>query len=212
MSNKQTITISAVLLGLFAIVIALLVSFTNEVTIERIEQNYTDYKLEKLHELISSDAHDNPIESDTTTINDPEFDKSGPVTVYRARKASKPIAVVVQSVAPDGYSGRITLLVAIKYNGELIGVRVFKHTETPGLGDAIETRKSNWIRQFDGKSLNNPESDQWRVKRDGGKFDQITSATISSRAIVNIVHKTLRYYELHRDELFAIDNKLDDKQ
>lgn len=107
----------------------------------------------------------------------------------------------MQPIAPDGYSGRITLLVAIDQSGKLIGVRVTEHKETPGLGDAIDTNKSDWIHIFKDKSLQNPVEENWRVRRDNGEFDQITSATITSRAVVKATYNALRYFEQHKDTL-----------
>ncbi len=106
------------------------------------------------------------------------------------------------SIAPNGYSGRIHLLVGVYVDGSLAGVRVVKHAETPGLGDAVELRKSPWIKSFDGKSLNNPQTSGWAVKRDGGDFDQFTGATISPRAVVKAVHNTLLYYQQNADMIF----------
>jgi electron transport complex protein RnfG len=92
--------------------------------------------------------------------------------------------------------------VAVNYDGELAGVRVIEHLETPGLGDAIDAQKSDWINQFQGKSLNNPAATAWHVQRDGGAFDQITSATITSRAVVKATHKVLLYFKDNRTTLF----------
>ena len=114
------------------------------------------------------------------------------------------MAVIFNSIAPDGYSGRIHLLVGIYVDGSVAGVRVVKHAETPGLGDAIEVRKSPWIRGFDGKSLQNPQLEGWAVTRDGGEFDQLTGATITPRAVVNAVRDTLLYYRRNADMLFRM--------
>jgi electron transport complex protein RnfG len=122
--------------------------------------------------------------------------------VYRARKYGWPVAVVLAPVAPDGYNGTIRLLVAIKMDGTLAGVRVIQHRETPGLGDAIEAERSDWILGFDGKSLNDPVQEKWKVKRDGGDFDQFTGATITPRAVVKAVNKALLYFRLHGHSLF----------
>jgi electron transport complex protein RnfG len=113
------------------------------------------------------------------------------------------VAAIIETNAPDGYNGNIRMLVGIRVDGSLLGVRVTEHQETPGLGDAIDTRKSNWILQFNNLSLSNPAPSNWKVKRDGGAIDQITSATISSRAVTKAVYNTLRYYSEHRDQLFA---------
>jgi electron transport complex protein RnfG len=112
--------------------------------------------------------------------------------------------MVLEALAPDGYSGDIKLLVAVSTNGELVGVRVLAHKETPGLGDYIDIGHSDWIRKnFDGQSLAKTPDDGWRVKKDGGRFDYMAGATITPRAVVKAVHKALKYFVAHRDELFA---------
>ncbi|NCC28094.1 MAG: RnfABCDGE type electron transport complex subunit G, partial [Gammaproteobacteria bacterium] len=105
-------------------------------------------------------------------------------------------------VVPDGYAGPIQLLVSVLRDGSVGGVRVLFHHETPGLGDKIEERKSDWVLSFDGKSLSNPTPERWAVKRDGGEFDQFTGATITPRAIVHAVKNTLIYVQQQGDALF----------
>ncbi len=195
--------ISAALLGLFAVLGTGMVAVTHEATAERIAANHRARLLRSLHLLVTPDMHDNDLINDMITVTDPEWlgtDK--PVRVWRARKQGKPVAVIINSVAPDGYNGRIELLVAIRADGTLLGVRVVGHQETPGLGDAIDASKSDWVHEFDNRSLNNPDKKGWKVKRDGGVFDQFTGATITPRAVVKAVYKTLVYFEKHQDELF----------
>lgn len=200
--------ISAFLLGTFAVIGTSMVAFTFEQTKEQIEENHKQATLRSLHQLIPPLLHDNDLYSDVTYITHLELlGSKDPVTVFRARKKNKPVAAILKVVAPDGYTGKIHILVAIKFNGKLAGVRVVNHKETPGLGDAIEIEKSNWILQFDGYSLLNPTSKNWRVKRDGGHFDQLTGATITPRAIVKAVHKALLFYKQHRDTLYVEKTK-----
>lgn len=203
MKSGKNMLLSAALLGLFAIAGTALVVLTFYSTSDRVAQNKRDYTLRKLHQLISEDEHDNEIENDIIRVSDPLLGSKKSVTVYRATKKGKPVAAIIQSIAPDGYSGKIELLVAIKHNGKVAGVRIVAHRETPGLGDVIEVRKSDWITQFHGKSARRPYPKNWKVKRDGGKFDQITSATITSRAVVKAVYNTLQYFNHHRDALFV---------
>ncbi len=195
--------ISALLLGGFAVIGTAMVALTHEATAERIAANHRARLLKSLHLLVTPEMHDNDLVTDMITVTDKELlgtDK--PVRVWRARKDGKPVAVIINSVAPDGYNGRIELLVAIRQDGTLLGVRVISHHETPGLGDAIEAEKSNWIHSFDNHSLKDPDPKHWKVKRDGGVFDQFTGATITPRAVVKAVYRTLVYFEKHRDELF----------
>jgi electron transport complex protein RnfG len=199
--------IGALILGLFSVIGTGLVALTYEGTAARIAENERQELLRSLHQLIAPSEHDNDLYSDTITVTDKALlgSKDG-VTVYRARRAGHPVAAVIAATAPNGYSGNIRLLIGIRYNGTLAGVRVLSHKETPGLGDAIEAERSDWILGFAGKSLQSPDDNGWKVKKDGGQFDQFTGATITPRAVVKAVYNTLRYYEQHRDALFVTDS------
>jgi len=160
--------------------------------------------LRTLNSVLPSDIYNNDIVSDIVFAVDAEL-LGGPneTTIYRARLDSKPSAAVLKVIAPNGYSGPILLLVGIDMSGDILGVRVVKHKETPGLGDGIEIQRSNWIDSFTGKSQQNPNAIGWKVKRDGGEFDQFTGATITPRAIVAAVHKVLIYFERHQGNIFS---------
>jgi len=202
--NYRTSLITAVILGLFAVTGTSMVAFIYGQTRDRIAANEREALMRKLNVLIPSDRYDNKLFGDTLQVSDRNLlGTDDPVTVYRARLGGSPVALVMTPVAPDGYSGTIKLLVGINEDGTLTGVRVSAHHETPGLGDAVEEERSDWIYGFDGKSLGHPPLDQWRVKRDGGAFDQLTGATITPRAIVKAVKKSLLYYRDHREQLFA---------
>jgi electron transport complex protein RnfG len=196
--------ISGAMLGLFAVVATTIVASTFEVTKETIDENERQQLLRGLNELVPSRVYDNDIFNDYIEVVVPKLERKGKtVKVYRARRNGRPIAVIMQVVAPNGYGGPIKMLVAIRYDGTLAGVRVISHRETPGLGDAIELNRSDWILVFHGKSLDNPGEMRWRVAKDGGVFDQFTGATITPRAVVNTVHNTLVYYENNRGLLFS---------
>jgi len=210
MSNKrshpllQKMIISAVVLGLFSIAGTAMVAFTYEQTKDQIKENHRQAMLKSLHQLITPAEHDNEIFTDVIHVKNLKLlGSKKPITVFRARKKGKPVAAILTAVAPDGYTGKIFLLVAINYDGSLAGVRVINHKETPGLGDAIEIEKSNWITQFKNVSLTNPTEKNWKVKRDGGYFDQLTGATITPRAVVKAVHKALLFYKQQGDKLFV---------
>ena len=197
---------AAIVLALFAVVGTGMVATTYEGTRERIAENERQALLDSLSTIVPAERMDNDIVTDLMSVTDPDMlGTPDPVPVYRARKEGKPVAAVLAPVAPDGYSGNIRLLVGINHDGTLAGVRVVAHKETPGLGDPIEAQKSDWILGFDGKSLSNPEESGWAVKKDGGIFDQFTGATITPRAVVGAVHRSLQYFNAHRDELFAIE-------
>ncbi|HIA07801.1 MAG TPA: electron transport complex subunit RsxG [Chromatiaceae bacterium] len=180
-----------------------LLAVVNQHSEPYIAENERIMLLRSLNEVVPIESYDNEILEDQMMVLAPEYLGSKKASiVYRARKAGKPVAVVLTVVAPNGYSGPIVLLVGIDYSGDITGVRVVKHRETPGLGDAIEIERSDWIERFTGKSRRNPGRAGWKVKRDGGEFDQLTGATITPRAVVAAVSGALEYFEHNRDNLF----------
>lgn len=199
----RQIIITTIILLMFAIIGTTLVAVTYEGTRDQIAANERATLLRKLHRLIAPEQHDNVLLEDTLAVRDVTLlGTDEPVTVYRARKDGKPVSLVIETIAPDGYSGTIRLLVGINIDGSLSGVRVVGHRETPGLGDAIDETRSDWIHVFDGKSLDNPEAAGWAVRKDGGSFDQLTGATITPRAVVKAVRNALLYYRQHQETLF----------
>lgn len=194
------------LAAVFAIVGTAMVSLTWQETRDDIAEAERRVLLDTLNQLVPPQRYTNDLFTDTTTVqNEKMLGTDEPVTVYRARKDGEPVAALLTPVAPNGYSGDIRLLVAIDYSGRLAGVRVLGHKETPGLGDLIEKSKSDWLEQFDGASLAKPPLDEWKVKRDGGAFDQITGATITPRAVVQAVKNTLLFYNGNRERIYAQD-------
>ena len=199
----RQIIITTIILLMFAIIGTTLVAVTYEGTRDQIAANERATLLRKLHRLIAPEQHDNVLLEDTLAVRDVTLlGTDEPVTVYRARRDGKPVSLVIETIAPDGYSGTIRLLVGINTDGSLSGVRVVGHRETPGLGDAIDETRSDWIHVFDGKSLDNPEAAGWAVRKDGGSFDQLTGATITPRAVVKAVRNALLYYRQHQETLF----------
>jgi len=189
---------------LVAVFGAALVGLTFAETKDAIKHNEELTLLRKLNDIIPADTYDNDLLLDTITIK-PDFllNTKQNTLVYRARKNGKDVAAVFTSIAPNGYNGSIRLLIGVKANGKLSGVRVVKHRETPGLGDSVDISHSNWILSFNDKSLNNPDEKNWKVKRDGGIFDQFTGATITPRAVVKAVHNALLYFEKNKTMLFS---------
>ena len=186
------------LLALFELLFIFLLAFTYEQTRERIAIQ-EQLRLEaQFREILIAGSYDNEPATDVLNI---EGEKR---TVYRVRLQGQPVAALFKTVAKDGYSGSIYLLIGIKTNGELLGVRALAHRETPGLGDEIDLRRSNWVMNFTGRSLHNPTSDGWAVKKDGGIFDAFTGATITPRAVVKAVHNALLYFDQNQAMLFSI--------
>ncbi|MBE9564735.1 MAG: electron transport complex subunit RsxG [Proteobacteria bacterium] len=206
-SNAQikTIAITASLLMLFAAAGAALVGLTFSQTEDDIKHNEKLTLLRKLNNIIPADAYDNDLLLDTIMIKPSTLLSTKEESLaYRARKNNHNVAVVFTSIAPNGYNGSIYLLVGVNADGTLSGVRVVKHRETPGLGDVVEISRSDWILGFNDKSLINPDDKGWKVKRDGGVFDQFTGATITPRAVVKAVHNALLYFDKNQQMLFSV--------
>lgn len=189
--------------AIFAIFATTLVAYIEQSTRAKITENERQALLEALNVLLPKQAYDNNLLDDTIELPPmAELGTQSPTTVYRARKNNKPVAVILNSIAPDGYSGSINMLMAIYTDGSLAGVRVISHKETPGLGDKIEAHRDDWILQFTGLSLQSPDESRWKVKKDGGDFDQFTGATITARAVVNAIKRTLQFFDDNQNKLF----------
>lgn len=193
----------AVLLGLAAVLATALLAGIHHGTRERIAVREQARALERLAAVLPPALYDNDPLADTTVVHDARLG-SGPRTVWRARRGGAGTAVALSVTAPDGYAGPIDLLVGIDRAGRVLGVRVTGHAETPGLGDPIELRRSDWVLGFDGRSLTDPPPARWTVRRDGGDFDQFTGATITPRAVVAAVARALAFHAESGDALFAL--------
>lgn len=198
--QHRIIAHSAWRLALPAALIGLLLALTQQLTQPQISANQRQARLQQLQQVLPDSHYDNDPLAEVQTINDPAL-SAAPALLYRLRQQQQLVGLVLDLSSPSAYNGAIQFLLGIDASGQISGVRVYNHQETPGLGDKIEAEKSTWIEQFNGKSLNNPE--HWGVKRDGGDFDQFTGATITPRAVVKAVRNTLIYFRQHKDELFA---------
>lgn len=202
-SGIHPIIRSSLLLGAIALMGTALLAGVNDLTYERIIEQEKLRVLRQLNAIVPVASYNNDLLGDVIEVDDEAFFRHpAPVTVYRARMDGKAVAVMMIVTAPDGYNGDIRLLAGIDASGQVLGVRVISHKETPGLGDPIEIEKSDWVLGFTHSSLRNPDTAGWTVKRDGGQFDQFTGATISPRAVVKAVHRTLLYFEANRQALF----------
>jgi len=194
---------NAVGLGIFAVLTAGVIAVTQQSTAEKIAANVDAARIALLNEVIPPESHNNNLLEDSLLIEDRDLlggESSG--TAYRVRQDNLVTAIILPAVAPDGYSGKIYSMVGIDEQGNIIGARVITHNETPGLGDKVEAKKSDWIQQFNGRSLLDPLPQQWGVKKDGGDFDQLTGATITPRAVTASIRKALEYFQAHKAELF----------
>ena len=191
----------------FALIGTALLAITYQLTHEPITRSEEKEKLKLVTQIAPATTYDNDIINDSAQLPADDLLGNADTSVaYLGRLKNQPSIAVLQVVAPDGYSGKISLIISIRSdgqgNGKIGGVRVISHKETPGLGDYIEIARSKWITVFDGKSLDDPKDADWKVKKDGGQLDYMAGATITPRAVVKAVHKALQYFALHRDEMF----------
>ncbi len=190
----KSISVSSLILGAFAAVTASLIAFTFKETEDQIAEQERRAAQKALFQIVPQVRHDNDLLSDTISLSPGDYERLGlpaDSKVHVAKKDGHIIAYIVPAIAPDGYSGDIKLIVGINVDGTIAGVRALSHKETPGLGDKVDVNKSDWILSFNGKSLINPQKNQWKVKKDGGEFDQFTGATITPRAVVKQVKAVL---------------------
>jgi electron transport complex protein RnfG len=211
MRRHLPILISGVLLGLFGVLGAGLVGLSHEGTAERIARNEREALLHQIHVLVPREQIDNDMLNDVIEVSAPDTLGVEKTRVYLGRRNGEPVAAVLSPVSTPGYAGPIQLVVAVRYDGTLAGVRVLSHRETPGLGDKIEEERSDWILGFDGKSLLDPRPSEWKVKRDGGVFDQFTGATVTPRTIVRAVKTALEYFDANRLDLFETGQQQGDQ-
>jgi electron transport complex protein RnfG len=189
-------------LGLIGLVAAATLAGVDLATRERIELQEQRRALEVLHQVVPEDSYDNELVQDRFSAWIAGL--AAPATVYRARRDDQPVALLADVTTPDGYSGEIRLIVGLRPDGELISVRVISHRETPGLGDKIERERSDWIEQFAGKRVGAPPLDAWKPDRRGGSFDTLSSATITSSAVIGAVQKVLSWYAANSDRAYDI--------
>ena len=195
---------AGLILAVIAAVCTSLVALTYSGTKDRIVANEQAWLEQSLKPALAGVEYDNNLIETTLTIALPhELPGNEPVLVYRALFNSEPVAALFVVTALDGFSGPIKLLIGIEAEGTATAVRVLKHHETPGLGDFIDSTKSDWIAQFEDRSLSDPDRLLWALSRDGGEFDQVTGASITSRAVLKAIKETLLYFEANRESVFA---------
>ncbi|HLD09558.1 MAG TPA: electron transport complex subunit RsxG [Methylophilaceae bacterium] len=203
-SQLKHTAITAALMVVFTVIGTALLAYTYFTTKAPIEASEAEARLALLDQVLPPALHDNDLLKDTVKIAaGGELGNRTETLAYRARNAEQPSAVILEVTAPDGYSGDIKLLVAIRQDGSLAGVRVLAHKETPGLGDYIDIGHGDWIKHFDDQSLAKTPDEKWQVKKDGGYFDYMAGATITPRAVVKAVHKAIQYFGVNKDILFA---------
>ncbi len=188
------------LLGGAALLTSAALAFASRATVPEIRAAEAADLKQSLTQVLSGE-YDNDLLKDTLEL--PDVNESGAnekVTVYRARRAGK-VEAVVYRVVGKGYAGSIVCVMGVSREGKILGVRVIKHAETPGLGDKIEPAKSDWIHSFEGRWLGDPVADKWAVKKDGGVYDQFAGATITPRGVVKAVKGGLEFFEANKAQL-----------
>ncbi|SFR58668.1 electron transport complex subunit RsxG [Thiomicrospira sp. ALE5] len=200
---STTMLRAAGLMGLFVVVSVGLLVAVNSFTQPKIAEVERQVMLNTLNQVMPTRYYNNNLIEDMTWVTAPDaLGTTQPMPIYRARLDGEPAGLVIETIAPDGYSGNIHLLMGVFADGRIAGVRVLSHRETPGLGDKIELRKDNWILSFNGRQLTKDNAHTWAVKRDRGDFEQFTGATITPRAVINAVKHTLDYVNLQGVRLY----------
>lgn len=197
-------TRTAVNLLFFTVVGTAILAFTYMLTHELIAKTEDEARLKLINQVAPPALYNNDLLKDAVTLPPSALlGTDEATTAYRGRLHGEPSVLILEAVAPDGYSGKISLILAITQAGSIGGVRVVSHKETPGLGDYIEIAKNKWITLFDGASHRQLPDQDWKVKKDGGQFDYMAGATITPRAVIKAVNKALHYFEENRAILFA---------
>ncbi len=198
----RDILITTLLLGLFAATGTGLVAWVHLATSDRITENRLAMTRMRVTQVLEGLEYDNDPVVDATTVSHPQLGGTG-LPVWFARRNDTVVGMVLSAIAPNGYAGPIHLLIGVDTQGQVLGVRVTQHRETPGLGDDIEADRSDWIHGFRSRALGDPPIEAWRVRKDGGVFDQFTGATVTPRAVVQAVRNALVYVQEHGDALQA---------
>jgi electron transport complex protein RnfG len=213
MSRATAVSMSlrnALMMVIFTVVFTGLMASVYQVTKEPIAASARAEKMKLIGEVLPKGDYDNDLLKDFVEIGmPPELELREAGRAYRARKQGQPVAVLLETVAHDGYAGDIGLILAIRQDGRIIAVRVTEQKETPGLGDYIDIRKDKnksqpWITQFNELGFNQVSQAEWKVKKDGGRFAYHTGATISARAVTNATRRAVQFFEANKDKLFAL--------
>lgn len=202
--TERPIWKSGVTLAIVAAFCTSLVALTWQLTADRIEANKKAWLERSLQPALAGLFFDGSVTESMITIPAPhDLPGSEAAIIYRVYANDEPVAALFVVSARDGYAGPIRLLIGVAMDGTVTGVRALEHRETPGLGDRIDVTKSDWITRFDGGSLIDPPPAKWAIKGDGGQFDQLTGASVTSRSVINAIKNTLTWFDANRVDVFA---------
>lgn len=205
MSADQSILKSGATLAFIAAVCTALVAATYQATADRIAANEKALLEQSLAPAIAGLFFEGGVSESRLVLEPPHgLPGSDTALIYRVYSGDTPVAALFAVTAPDGFSGPIRVLVGVAADGTVTGIRILQHRETPGYGDSIESTRSDWVYQFEGRSLGDPVLERWQLRVDGGEFDQLTGASITPRAVLKAIREVLLYFEAHRDEIFAL--------
>ena len=196
MKQKRMLT-HGLILGAFCLGFAILLAGTDHVTAQDIAARALEDRLNSLSQVIPASIHDNNLVTDAIAMKDGQGNE---ITVYRATKEGK-VTGLAYEIFGSGYAGKMKLMLGVDAEGKVLGVRVLAHKETPGLGDKIETKKGDWILRFTGLSIGNPPVEKWKVKKDGGQFDQFAGATITPRGVVRAIREGLEFFAANKAQM-----------
>jgi len=210
--SDQSIIKTGLTLAVIAAICTALVALTFQATRERIAANEKALLEQSLQPALAGTFYDSGVSESRLVLPPPHgLPGKDPAVIYRVFAESKPVAALFAVTARDGFSGPIRILVGINVDGTVTGVRILQHRETPGLGDKIEAARSDWVFQFDGRSMGDPAAAGWAIEVDGGEFDQLTGASVTPRAIIKAIRDTLIYFESHQDAIFLNESSEEDE-
>jgi electron transport complex protein RnfG len=205
--SDQSIIKTGLTLAVIAAICTALVALTFQATRERIAANEKALLEQSLQPALAGTFYDSGVSESRLVLPSPHgLPGNEPAVVYRVFAEGEPVAALFAVTARDGFSGPIRILVGIDVDGTVTGVRILRHRETPGLGDKIESVRSDWVFQFDGRSMGDPVATGWAIEVDGGEFDQLTGASVTPRAIIKAIRDTLNYFETHQDAIFLSES------
>lgn len=198
--KPQHVLRHGLILGAFCLGFGIVLAISDSITVDDIAARALEDRLNSLSQVIPASTHDNNLVADAITMKN-ERDKE--ITIYRAIREGK-VTGVAYEIFGTGYAGQIKLMMGVDTQGKILGVRVLAHKETAGLGDKMEVKKGDWILRFTGLSLGNPPPDKWKVKKDGGQFDQFTGATITPRGVIDAIRSGLELFAAHKEQMMDI--------
>ena len=210
--SDQSIIKTGLTLAVIAAICTALVALTFQATRERIAANEKALLEQSLQPALAGTFYDSGVSESRLVLPPPHsLPGNDPALIYRVFAEGEPVAALFAVTARDGFSGPIRILVGIGVDGTVTGVRILQHRETPGLGDKIESARSDWVFQFDGRSMGDPVATGWAIEVDGGEFDQLTGASVTPRATIKAIRDTLIYFESHQDAIFLSESSEEDE-